>query len=72
MLEELRRRDIPIQVKGADLFETPELRDALAVLQILDSDNAIALLRVAALPQFDVDPRGFPRGDCAGGQERLV
>ena len=59
MLAELRRRDIPAQVKGVDLFETPEVRDAMAVLHILDSTDPVALLRVAALTHFDVDPVHF-------------
>ena len=59
LLGELRRRGIPVQVKGANLLETPEVRDAMAVLQVLDSTNLIALLRVAALTKFEVDPRHF-------------
>ncbi len=69
VLEELRRRDIPTQVKGVDLFETPEIRDALAVLEILDGDNALALLRMAALPQFDVDPVSFRAEIALAGRD---
>jgi len=57
--EELRRRDIPVEVRGADLFETPEVRDAMAVFRIIDGADPIALFRVAALPQFNVDPERF-------------
>jgi RecB family exonuclease len=46
-------------VKGADLLDTPELRDAIAVLRVLDSSHPVALFRVAALPQFHVDPERF-------------
>jgi DNA helicase-2/ATP-dependent DNA helicase PcrA len=56
---ELRRRGIPVQVKGADLFDAPQVRDALAVLRILDGPDPVALFRVAALPQFGVDPECF-------------
>ena len=59
IVAELTRRNIPVHVKGADLFDTPELRDALAVLRILDSSHPVALFRVAALPQFHVDPKRF-------------
>jgi DNA helicase-2/ATP-dependent DNA helicase PcrA len=59
IVAELTRRGIPVRVKGADLFDTPELRDALAVLRILDSSHPVALFRVAALPQFHVDPECF-------------
>ena len=59
IVAELTRRDIPVRVRGADLFDTPDLRDALAVLRILDSSHPVALFRVAALPQFQVDPARF-------------
>ena len=59
IVAELHQRGIPVRVKGVDLFDTPELRDAMAVLRILDSTHPVALFRVAALPQFDVDPERF-------------
>lgn len=59
IVAELTSRGIPVRVKGADLFDTPELRDALAVLRILDSSHPVALFRVAALPLFHVDPARF-------------
>jgi len=59
IVAELTHRGIPVRVKGADLFDTPELRDAMAVLRILDSSHPVALFRVAALPQFHVDPERF-------------
>jgi len=59
IVAELTWRGIPMRVKGADLFDTPELRDALAVLRILDSSHPVALFRVAALRRFDVDPERF-------------
>jgi len=62
--DELRRRGIPAQVRGADLFDAPEVRDAMAVLRILDGPDPVALFRVAALPQFSVDPEHF-RADLA-------
>ena len=62
--DELRRRGIPVQVRGADLFDAPQVRDAMAVLRILDGPDPVGLFRVAALPQFCVDPEGF-RADLA-------
>lgn len=59
IVAELTHRGIPVRVKGADLFDTPELRDAITALRILDSSHPVALFRVAALPQFHVDPERF-------------
>ena len=59
IVAELTRRSIPVRVRGADLFHTPELRDAMAVLRILDVSHPVALFRVAALPQFQIDPQPF-------------
>jgi DNA helicase II / ATP-dependent DNA helicase PcrA len=59
IVAELTHRGIPVRVKGADLLDTPELRDAIAVLRVLDSSHPVALFRVAALPQFHVDPERF-------------
>ena len=59
LVAELTRRGIPLKVKGADLLQTPELRDALAVLRIIDASHPVALFRVAALPQFNIDPERF-------------
>jgi len=56
---ELTRRGIPVRVKGVDLFDTPELRDTMAALRILDSSHPVAVFRVAALAKFDVDPERF-------------
>ena len=46
-------------MKGADLLHTPDLRDAMAILRILDASHPVALFRVAALPQFNIDPERF-------------
>jgi len=59
IVAELTRRGIPVRVKGANLFDTPELRDAMAVLRILDSSHPVAVFRVAALAKFRVDPERF-------------
>ncbi len=59
IVAELTRRGIPVRVKGADLLQTPELRDAMAALRILDSSHPVALFRVAALPVFHVEGERF-------------
>ena len=59
VVAELTRRGIPVRVRGADLFRTPELRDAMAALRILDSSHPVALFRVAALGKFHVDAECF-------------
>jgi superfamily I DNA/RNA helicase/RecB family exonuclease len=54
--EALRQRNIPFAVLGLDILETAEARDLLACLRaVLSSGDSIALLRVAALPQFAID-----------------
>ena len=70
--DELRRRDIPVQVKGADLFDTPEVRDAMAVFRIMDASDPVALFRVAALPQFSVDPERFRAELALAGRNASV
>jgi ATP-dependent DNA helicase UvrD/PcrA len=70
--DELQRRDIPVQVRGADLFDAPEVRDAMAVLRILDGPDPVALFRVAALPQFCVDPERFRAGLALAGKNASV
>ena len=68
IVAELTRRGIPIKVKGANLFHTPELRDAIAVLRIMDASHPVALFRVAALPLFHIDPKRF-RDELALGRD---
>jgi DNA helicase-2/ATP-dependent DNA helicase PcrA len=72
IVAELHHRGIPVQVKGVDLFDTPELRDAMAVLRILDSSHPVALFRVAALPQFSVDPQRFRAELALAGRDGLA
>lgn len=53
---ELAARRIPISVIGIDALDTPEVRDLLAVLRAVECRDSLAIFRVAALPQFKVDP----------------
>ena len=71
-LTELRSRDIPVHVQGVDLFDTPEARDAMAGLQIMESPDPIALVRVATFPQFNVDPNEFRAELALAGKKASV
>jgi DNA helicase II / ATP-dependent DNA helicase PcrA len=54
---ELARSGIPFSIEGLDVLDTPEVRDLLACLGgVVVSSDSVSMLRVAALPPFDVDP----------------
>jgi DNA helicase-2/ATP-dependent DNA helicase PcrA len=54
---ELARNQIPFSIEGLDVLDTAEVRDLLACLGAVVSDaDSASLFRVAALPQFSVDP----------------
>src|SRR5664279_5428326 len=72
VLAELRQRDIPVHVQGVDLFDTPEARDAMASLQIMESAHPIALVRVAAFPQFRMDPEEFRAALALAGKKASI
>ena len=59
IVDELTLRDIPVRVKGVDLLQTPELRDTMAALRILDSSHPVALFRLAAFPAFQIEGERF-------------
>ncbi len=62
LAEELAARDIPFAVRGLDVLDVPEVRDLLAVLRALvNGGDSVSLLRVAALPQFRIEPRELRR-----------
>jgi superfamily I DNA/RNA helicase/RecB family exonuclease len=66
----LSSRRIPIFVRGVDVLDTPEVRDALAVVRAITNagDNA-AIFRLAALPQFAIDPKEFRAALTAAGKD---
>ena len=72
LADELRRRGIPVQVRGADLFDAPQVRDAMAVLRTIDGPDPVALFRVAALPQFCVDAECFRAELALAGRNPAV
>ena len=54
---ELARNEVPFSIEGLDVLDTPEVRDLLACLgAVVSPQDSASLFRVAALPQFAVDP----------------
>ncbi|HTA22431.1 MAG TPA: ATP-dependent DNA helicase [Terriglobales bacterium] len=75
LVAELAEQNIPFSIENMDVMDTSEARDLFACMGAVVSvrDDA-SLFRVAALPQFTVDPerlraglRALPRDQEAGG-----
>lgn len=61
--EELVQQGIPFSIENLDVVDSPEARDVFACLGAVVSPNdAISLFRVAALPQFTIDPQKLRAG----------
>jgi DNA helicase II / ATP-dependent DNA helicase PcrA len=57
LVHELTELSIPFSIEGLDVLDTPEVRDLLACMTAAVSPNdAASLFRVAALPQFAINP----------------
>jgi len=57
LAQELSAHHIPYAIENMDVLDTSEARDLLACLGAVESErDSLALFRVAALPQFTVDP----------------
>ena len=57
LVKEFSERGIPFSIEGLDILDTPEVRDVVACLTAAMSPNdAASLFRVAALPQFKINP----------------
>jgi len=57
LVHEFAERGIPFSIEGLDVLDTPEVRDVVACLTAAVSPNdAASLFRVAALPQFGINP----------------
>jgi DNA helicase-2/ATP-dependent DNA helicase PcrA len=77
--EELAAAGIPFSIENMDVVDTPEARDLLACLGAVFSErDGASLFRVAALPQFGIDPRtlragmkALPRDQNAGVSDVL-
>jgi ATP-dependent DNA helicase UvrD/PcrA len=60
---ELAQQGIPFSIENMDVMDTPEARDLLACLGAVVSDeDGASLFRVAALPQFTIDPERLRAG----------
>ncbi|MGA9475400.1 MAG: ATP-dependent DNA helicase, partial [Terriglobales bacterium] len=57
LVQELAERNIPFSIEGLDVLNSPDVRDVLACLSAaVNPKDAASLFRVAALPQFAIDP----------------
>ncbi len=57
VVRELAERQIPFSIENIDISKTPEVRDLFACAAVVvDLTSDANLFRVAALPQFDVNP----------------
>jgi DNA helicase-2/ATP-dependent DNA helicase PcrA len=57
VVQQLAEREIPFAIENMDVSDTPEVRDLFAcVAVVVDLGSDASLFRVAAFPQFDVDP----------------
>lgn len=57
LAQELLERNIPFSIENMDVSDTPEVRDLFAcVATVVDLGSDASLFRVAALPQFEVEP----------------
>ena len=57
IVQQLADREIPFSIENMDVSDTPEVRDLFAcVAAVVDLSSDASLFRVAALPQFNVDP----------------
>jgi DNA helicase-2/ATP-dependent DNA helicase PcrA len=57
VVQHLAEHEIPFSIENMDVSDTPEVRDLFAsVAAVVDLGSDASLFRVAALPQFNVDP----------------
>jgi DNA helicase-2/ATP-dependent DNA helicase PcrA len=75
LVEQLAAQGIPYIIEGMDVMDTGEARDLFACLgAVVSANDDASLFRVAALPQFAIDPeklragiRALPREPEHGG-----
>ena len=76
IVRQLAEREIPFSIENMDVSDTPEVRDLFAcVAVVVDLRSDAYLFRVAALPQFDVDPeqlRAALRAIAKESKEKVV
>ncbi|MFY9645646.1 MAG: ATP-dependent DNA helicase [Terriglobales bacterium] len=72
LVREFAERGIPFSIEGLDVLDTPEVRDVVACLTAAVSPNdAASLFRVAALPQFRINPVELRAGMRAVRRQEL-
>jgi superfamily I DNA/RNA helicase/RecB family exonuclease len=60
LVRELMDARIPFIIENMDVSDTPEVRDLFACLSVVVTEgDDVSLFRVAALPQFNVDPESL-------------
>ncbi len=63
LAEELAEQGIPFSIENMDVMDTPEVRDLFACLgAVVSVNDGASLFRVAALPQFAIDPEKLRAG----------
>jgi DNA helicase-2/ATP-dependent DNA helicase PcrA len=72
LVKELAERNIPFSIEGLDVLDTPDVRDVLACLSAaVNPKDAASVFRVAALPQFSIDPKELRAAMRAARREEL-
>jgi superfamily I DNA/RNA helicase len=60
LVRELMDARVPFIIENMDVSDTPEVRDLFACLSVVVTEgDDVSLFRVAALPQFNVDPESL-------------
>jgi DNA helicase-2/ATP-dependent DNA helicase PcrA len=75
IVAELVEQGIPLAIENMDVMDTPEARDLFACLgAVVSANDSASLFRVAAFPQFAIDPeklragiRAIPREEKKSG-----
>jgi len=63
LVEEMAEQSIPFSIENLDVMDTPEARDLFACLgAVVSEKDDASLFRVAALPQFAIDPEKLRAG----------
>ncbi|HZR58664.1 MAG TPA: ATP-dependent DNA helicase [Terriglobales bacterium] len=63
LASELAQQGIPFTIENMDVMDTPEVRDLFACLGAVFAPNdGASLFRIAALPQFNIDPEKLRAG----------
>ena len=67
---ELAEQGIPFSIENMDVIDTPDARDLFACLgAVVSEGDGASLFRVAALPQFAIDPQKLRDGHEVAAEE---